>query len=51
MMASGPLYEAVYTWGFSISMICVMHSELTCWIFADFVFIFATVEPGLLCFP
>lgn len=23
VMASGPLYEAVYTWGFSLSMICV----------------------------
>lgn len=52
VMASGPLYEAVYTWGFSISMICVMHSELTCWIPDDFEFVFATVwEPGLLCFP
>eukprot|EP00438_Fugacium_kawagutii_P033007 Skav230190 [mRNA] locus=scaffold1418:80587:83065:- [translate_table: standard] len=23
VMASGPLYEAIYTWGFSISMVCV----------------------------
>ncbi|CAK8989890.1 unnamed protein product [Durusdinium trenchii] len=29
VMASGPLYEAVYTWGFSVSMVCV------CFIFRE----------------
>lgn len=41
VMASGPLYEAVYTWGFSISMVCV------CFVFREASTFWRQNLPGL----